>query len=139
MKEILKKTKEMVCGELKELSSRGRIGGMVEVETLYKLTDVLKDICEIEEMYDEGGYSQSYGYSQDDGYSQNGDYSRNDSGHSYRRQPRDSRGRYSRNNGGHSYGESKEELFEILGGMMDGASEKERDAYRRLREEMRGA
>ncbi len=26
-----------------------------------------------------------------------------------------------------------------FGGMMDGASEKERDAYRRLREEMRGA
>ena len=100
----MKRMCEIIEIELDKIAEKGLTSG--NLDTAYKLIDMMKDIKNVEywdtkgEYYDivkdemRGGYSESDGYSRDGGYSQARGYS-----HGGRR--RDSMGRYSRN----SYGD----------------------------------
>lgn len=121
------KLKDLLRRELEEYHGRDKLT-MSDLEIVNKLTDSIKNIDKIEMLEDDGG-----GYSRDDGM-------HHDGVHSYRRQRRDSMGRYSRDHGmnrdGYSYGGDKEELFEMLDEMMEGATEKERRAIMEFRDAM---
>lgn len=132
--------KEKLCRELEEYERKEKIS-MGDLETIHKLTDTIKNIGKISVLEEEGGYSEAGG-----GWEARGSYNRGGNmmpegtrgGSSYRRQRRDSRGRYSRD-GGYSYTDGMEELNELLDDMMEGATEKQRDAIHRFREAMRSA
>lgn len=94
MNRTLEKLCEMLEAKLKERSEKG-LNNTSDVDVIYKMVDILKDIKNIEywetkgEYYEAemgGGYSEAYG----------------DGGYSAARRRRDSRGRYSRD-GGSSY------------------------------------
>lgn len=100
----MKRMCEIIETELDKIAEKGLTSG--NLDTAYKLIDMMKDLKNVEywdtkgEYYDivkdemRGGYSESDGYSREGGYSQARGYS-----HGGRR--RDSMGRYSRN----SYGD----------------------------------
>lgn len=142
----MEELKEMLCSEIDEISERGQLG-VRDVEMLYKLTEILKNIDKIMPMDDysrEGGYSQRRRYSRDGGgggYSQGGDWeARGRYGHSYdeggnsyaNRGQHYVRGHYSRDDG-------KEEMLKKMEKMMHSASGEERETIRRAMEELRDA
>lgn len=120
------------------------IKSTADLDTVWKLVDVYKNLLKIDMLQNAGEYADEHGYSQDEGYSQRrkrdsmGRYSRNDgmsyeSGNSYRRDDR-RRDDYSRNgySGAHerymdmkqSYRssrspESKKEMLEAIDEFMD--------------------
>lgn len=110
MKNTYEDLREMVDKELREITKRGELDDM-SLEHTYKLVDIAKDICEIEEK--ESGYSErymGYPYMMEGGSSRAGRYSREGysrdgysrDGYSMR-QGRDSMGRYSRDYSNNSY------------------------------------
>lgn len=110
MKNTYEDLREMVDKELREITKRGEMDDM-SLEHTYKLVDIAKDICEIEEK--ESGYSErymGYPYMMEGGSSRAGRYSREGysrdgysrDGYSMR-QNRDSMGRYSRDYSNNSY------------------------------------
>lgn len=61
--------------ELADICKKGSIS-MTDLEAVYKMIDVVKDLHEIEKMESEsGGYSERRGYSRQGGYAMNGGYS----------------------------------------------------------------
>lgn len=78
------KMQEHICRELEKKAQNG-IKSTADLDTVWKLVDVYKNLLKIEMLQDAGEYADEHGYSQDDGYSQ--------------RRKRDSMGRYSRNDG----------------------------------------
>lgn len=123
--------KETLCADIDELAKKSKLTSS-DVETLYKLTDIVKNLDKIKMLEDEG-YSHggmwearidgAYGM----GNSYDGSYARN----------RDARGRYSsrgndgggrggnRGGGSYSYGDAKEDMLDQLEDMMNN-SENER-------------
>ena len=159
----LKELREMLEDEVKKIVKKGDIN-QSELETVYKVIDVIKDIDTIKAMEEAGGedgYSERYmrnsyggrgsgnyrdGGSSYDGSSYDG-YS--DEGSSYRR----GRSRYSRDGGnsgnyrdggqsmnyrdGYSGAEEKEQMVRKLEMMMEKAtSSKEREAIQRCIEQL---
>lgn len=138
--------KESLCKELDKIAEKRSMTAS-DLEVTHKLTDTLKNISKIE-MLEEGemdeGYSNApYRSSYDRGSSYarrgshyvNGHYSMDD-GNRY------SGRRYDMNDGyamrrGYSRADAKDEMMSALGGMMEDASEEERqileDAMRNLR------
>lgn len=92
-KELNKKLKEDIHALKEKISTEGIQSGS-NLEHLYKLVDIEKDLCEIEK----GGESMKeygrYGYNDYNDYGRN-DYGRDEYGRDeYGRRSRDSRGRY---------------------------------------------
>lgn len=126
----LEELKELLEKEVEKIARKGEIS-LAEVEAMYKVVDIIKDIGEIEEM--EGGEEEEYS---NRGYARRG-YSgrRSYGGGSYRR-GRDSNGRYvSREGGsyrsyrGYSMEEAKDEMMSRLEEAMNSATnERERQA-----------
>ena len=119
MERLYHNVKELLHKEISKIVEKGSLTPQ-ELENLYKAIDVLKDICEITSMEDDGGYSER-GYSMwgpnHDRYYDIHAY-RND-GNSYRR---NTMGRYSRT-------DAKEHMIDGLYSMMnDASSEAERGA-----------
>lgn len=153
--EDMKKLKDMLCRELEEFARRDSIESY-DLDTIHKLTDTIKNLDKIEMLEEDGGYSQARGmgnrggmrnysrdggqgggYSQDGGYSQGG-YSYEDSfgdndGYSQaRRGQHYVRGHYSRDDG-------RDHMVNQLEGMMGRVnSEQDREALRRMIEQMKG-
>jgi hypothetical protein len=139
--EHLNKIRKHLSEELKPYGEKGKIS-MGDLETLYKLTETIKNLYKIEmyEKYDdeEGGYSR-----EGDGYSRaryirDGDgRSYNDGGNSYaNRGEHYVRGHYSRDDGHgesrYSMADGKGNMTDRLREMMDDArNDKEREAIRR--------
>ncbi|MBO5130313.1 MAG: hypothetical protein J6B95_08230 [Oscillospiraceae bacterium] len=74
------KMQEMVCKEMEKKAERGSIPSQADLDTIWKLTDIYKNLLKIDMLQEAGEYSY-------DG----GDYSE--------RRRRDARGRYSRDGG----------------------------------------
>ena len=143
--------KDLLCAELEDYAEKGKKSGkmsMGDLESIHKLTDIVKNILKIDMLEEESGYSEDghymgegriYGTSYESGYSDRG-------GSSYARgrgryAKRDSMGRYSRdggmsydddmsyarggrmgNRGGYSRDEGKHYMMDRLGELMDEAS-----------------
>ena len=129
--EDMHKLKNMLRRELDEFARRDSIESY-DLETIHKITDTIKNIDKIE-MLEDGGYSGGrygwrYGYptvyedsyGDGDGYMQTG-------------RRRDNRGRYSRDDG-------RDHMVNQLENMMGRVStEQDREALRRMIDQMRGA
>ena len=119
--------KEKLCEELEEIARKPEMsaGGL---EAAHKLTDTIKNIDKIEMLEEDDGYSRAGNWEAD----MRGTYAR---GSSYRGRKRDSMGRYSRD--GRYSRHASPDMMDKLQTMMDNAStERERDAIRRLMNEM---
>ena len=122
--------KEKLCDELKEIANKPEMGAG-DLEIVHKLTDTIKNICKIDMLDEDGGYSR------DGDWEARGSYNR---GSSYRGRKRDSMGRYSRDGrmmrGGYRDGrmcsraEAKDEIMEKIEDMMDDADPKEKEILR---------
>ena len=119
--------KEKLCEELKEIARKGELGAG-DLEIVHKLTDTIKNLDKIEMLEEHGDYSRAGDWEAD----MRGTYAR---GSSYRGRKRDSMGRYSRD--GRYSRHASPDMMDKLQTMMDNAStERERDAIRRLMNEM---
>lgn len=119
--------KEKFEMELEELARKGELGAG-DLELAHKLTDTIKNIDKICALEDDDGYSRAGDWEAD----MRGTYAR---GSSYRGRKRDSMGRYSRD--GRYSRHASPDMMDKLQTMMDNAStERERDAIRRLMNEM---
>ena len=128
--------KEKLCDELKEIANKPEMGAG-DLEIVHKLTDTIKNICKIDMLDEDGGYSR------DGDWEARGSYNR---GSSYRGRKRDSMGRYSRDGrmmrGGYRDGrmysraEAKDEIMEKIEDMMDDADPKEKEILRRAMDQL---
>lgn len=135
--------KEMLCKEIEKVTVKNDITP-AEIEAIYKVVDIIKDIDTIsamEEYSEDDGYSQR-GYS-NRGYSRRGSYGYSED-NSYRR-GRDSRGRYTSRDGGsyrgsyrgYSRADAREDMMSRLEEAMESASsEHERQAIMRCMEKL---
>ena len=119
--------KEKLCDELEEIARKPEMSAG-DLEAAHKLTDTIKNIDKIEMLEEDDGYSRAGNWEAD----MRGTYAR---GSSYRGRKRDSMGRYSRD--GRYSRHASPDMMDKLQTMMDNAStEHERDAIRRLMNEM---
>lgn len=119
--------KEKLCEELEEIARKPEMSAG-DLEAAHKLTDTIKNIDKIEMLEEDDGYSRAGNWEAD----MRGTYAR---GSSYRGRKRDSMGRYSRE--GRYSRHASPDMMDKLQTMMDNAStERERDAIRRLMNEM---
>ena len=119
--------KEKLCEELEEIARKPEMSAG-DLEAAHKLTDTIKNIDKIEMLEEDDGYSRAGNWEAD----MRGTYAR---GSSYRGRKRDSMGRYSRD--GRYSRHASPDMMDKLQTMMDNAStERERDASRRLMNEM---
>lgn len=119
--------KEKLCEELEEIARKPEMSAG-DLEAAHKLTDTIKNIDKIAMLEEDGGYSRAGDWEAD----MRGTYAR---GSSYRGRKRDSMGRYSRD--GRYSRHASPDMIDKLQTMMDNAStERERDAIRRLMNEM---
>ena len=119
--------KEKLCEELEEIARKPEMSAG-DLEAPHKLTDTIKNIDKIAMLEEDGGYSRAGDWEAD----MRGTYAR---GSSYRGRKRDSMGRYSRD--GRYSRHASPDMMDKLQTMMDNAStERERDAIRRLMNEM---
>lgn len=119
--------KEKLCEELEEIARKPEMGAG-DLELIHKLTDTVKNIDKIVMLEEGDGYSRAGNWEAD----MRGTYAR---GSSYRGRKRDSMGRYSRD--GRYSRHASPDMMDKLQTMMDNAStERERDAIRRLMNEM---
>ena len=119
--------KEKLCEELEEIARKPEMSAG-DLEAAHKLTDTIKNIDKIEMLEEDDGYSRAGNWEAD----MRGTYAR---GSSYRGRKRDSMGRYSRD--GRYSRQASPDMMDKLQTMMDNAStERERDAIRRLMNEM---
>lgn len=131
-KSTMEDLREMMCDELDEIVKKDSLDN-TQLEQVYKLVDIIKDIDEINmNGMSESGYSQTgmmpiwnTGNSYRNGYANNGYANRN----------RDSMGRYSRT--GYSREGDNDHMIQKLERMMDEApTEREREAIRRCLDSM---
>ncbi len=120
--------KEKLCEELEEIARKPEMGAG-DLEIIHKLTDTIKNICKIDMLDEDGGYSRAGNWEAD----MRGTYGR---GSSYRGRKRDSMGRYSRTGRMYSRAEAKEELVDRIEDMMGGATEQEKMILRRAMDQL---
>lgn len=153
--EHLDKMIEFADSEFGSIAKNGKFRSREEIDSVYKLMDIVKDAMCIQDMEEGGGYDDaSYGYddrsmrggrrmpyrgSYDGGsYNDGGSYGRGRRGNVRR----DSMGRYSRDGGsyrrdGYSGADGKEEYLENLRGMLETApNEQTRQSLQRMIQQM---
>ena len=153
--------KDLLCAELEDYAEKGKTSGkmsMVDLDSIHKLTDTVKNILKIDMLESETGYSEDgayigegriYGTSYDDGMRRGGGYSYARGRGRYAK--RDSMGRYSRDDGymrrdgrgmrdSYSRDEGKAYMMEQLEDMMEDAEKPaEKEALRRCMEALKRA
>ena len=137
----LEELKEVVKRELEKFGKQGDIS-VSNLDKIHKLSDLYKNLCKIEMLEEEGGYSEGY---MDDGMMNGNSYAR---GRRYAK--RDSMGRYSRDDGysedddyserrmgrGYSRDEATDHLMRQLGNMMEDADPKQRETLKKWMREL---
>ena len=136
----LEELKEVVKRELEKFGKQGDIS-VSNLDKIHKLSDLYKNLCKIEMLEEDGGYSEGY---MDDGIMYGNSYAR---GRRYAK--RDSMGRYSRDGGysedddyserrgrGYSRDEATDHLMRQLGNMMEDADPKQRETLKKWMREL---
>ena len=131
---ILYSIEDKMMDELKRICAKPEMS-QSDLENVYKMVDIIKDVSTVEAMRD-AGYSQAnYRVSYDDPSMSYGRYSNRsyDDGYSERR-GRDAMGRYTSRDG---YSTHNESMIDMLKDKMHNtASEVERENYRRVIEQL---
>ena len=135
------KIRQMLMDELEKYEKKTDLS-MGSLEVIHKITDTIKNIDKIE-MLEEGGYSEDGGWEARGMYRDGVSY--NEGGSSYARRKRDSMGRYSRDGGYSEEGRGtrggmgrysrdggKDHMIEMAEELMENASGKEKETYRRI-------
>ena len=134
--------KEKLCDELEEIAHKPEMGAG-DLEIVHKLTDTIKNICKIDMLEEDGGYSQAGDWEMEG----RGSYNR---GSSYRRK-RDSMGRYSRDGMGYRDGrmmpnrmysraEAKDHMMdELEEAMAVATTDREKDIIKRAMDQLEKA
>lgn len=130
--EYIEKIKKMLCKELEEYASKGKLT-MSDLEAVHKLTDTVKNLDKISMLEDEDGYSEDRGGRARMPRYYDGGMSYDDDMYSERRgrgrnAKRDSMGRYSSDN--MSYDDAKDHMLNKLGSMMEDADPNEREVLK---------
>lgn len=147
----LEELKEVVKRELEKFGKQGDIS-VSSLDKIHKLSDLYKNLCKIEALESDEGYSEARGgrgrgrSSYDGGSSYDDDMMYSERRGRGRNAKRDSMGRYSSDGGsyeggssyrggssyerGYSRDESKDEMMSMLGEMMEDANPKEREALK---------
>lgn len=140
---------KLADAEMGSIEKNGKFRSREEIDSVYKLMDIVKDAYCIMDM-EEDGYSEYDGSSYRSGYSRN-NYGGMYDGNSYargrgRNARRDSMGRYSRDGGAYRGGsyrydgysrDGKEEYIENLRNMMDEAPDDQtRQSIQRMIQQM---
>lgn len=129
---VLYDIEDMLLDEMKSISKQEKLSSS-DVEDIYKMVDILKDIETFLAMKN-AGYSGTY-YGDYDMSMRGPRYSYDDM--SYAR-GRDSMGRFTSGRDGYSGHDNKEGLIEKLNMAMSNArTEEERDSYRRVMEQLK--
>ena len=137
----LEELKEVVKRELEKFGKQGDIS-VSNLDKIHKLSDLYKNLCKIEMLEEEGGYSEGY---MDDGMMHGNSYAR---GRRYAK--RDSMGRYSKDGGysenddyserrmgrGYSRDEATDHIMRQLGSMMEDADPKQRETLKKWMREL---
>ena len=137
----LEELKEVVKRELEKFGKQGDIS-VSSLDKIHKLSDLYKNLCKIEILEEEGGYSEGY---MDDGMMHGNSYAR---GRRYAK--RDSMGRYSKDGGysedddyserrmgrGYLRDEATDHLMRQLGNMMEDADPKQRETLKKWMREL---
>lgn len=136
----LEELKEVVKRELEKFGKQGDIS-VSNLDKIHKLSDLYKNLCKIEMLEEEGGYSEVY---MDGDMMHGNSYAR---GRRYAK--RDSMGRYSSDGGsyeggsyerggqgGYSRDEASDWMMRELGSMMDDADPKQREALKKCMREL---
>lgn len=139
MSKVMNKLCDKMEDELDQICKKDQLT-QVDVELIYKMIDIVKDISIIEAMKaeEENGWSRDYSREYSRGWEE--DYSNThpiyrDNNYSYRR-GRDSMGRYTSRDDGYS-GHGNEEMIANLKTMMNNArTEQERENYRKTIEDL---
>lgn len=135
------KIRQMLMDELEKYEKKTDLS-MGSLEVIHKITDTIKNIDKIE-MLEDGGYSEDGGWEARGMYRDGVSY--NEGGSSYARRKRDSMGRYSRDGGYSEDGRGnrngmgrysrdggKDHMIEMAEELMENASGKEKETYRRI-------
>lgn len=140
------KIKQMLMDELEKYEKKSDLS-IGSLEIIHKITDTIKNIDKIK-MLEDGGYSEDGGWEARGMYHDGISY--NEGGSSYARRKRDSMGRYSRDGeyseggnsyrggsrggrrGGYSRDGEKDHMIEMAEELMENASGKEKETYRRI-------
>ena len=131
--------KDKLCQELEEIARKPEMGAG-DLEIIHKLTDTIKNICKIDMLEEDGGYSR------DGDWEARGSYNR---GSSYRGRKRDSMGRYARDGRDDGYSgrmmpdriysraDAKEHMMDELEEAMNAATtDRERDIIKRAMDQL---
>lgn len=134
--------KKSFMQELEEYDEKARkMGGakfsMQDLDKIHKLTDTVKNICKIDMLSEDEGYSEA-----SDWMGEGRMYGQSYAGRYNAR--RDSRGRYSRADGmsdrgeySYNYNQGNEHLMKKIDSMLDSAeNERQREAIERFKKEM---
>ena len=139
--EYMHELKEKLCDELEEIARKPEMGAG-DLEIIHKLTDTIKNICKIDMLEEDGGYSR------DGDWEARGSYNR---GSSYRGRKRDSMGRYSRDGMGYRDGrmmpnrmysraEAKDHMMdELEEAMAVATTDREKDIIKRAMDQLEKA
>lgn len=126
---VLFDIQDMLEDELKKISKKDDITSS-DLDNVYKIVDIVKDISTIEAMKnaDQNGYSRDYSMDYGNSYTRDG-YSE--------RRGRDSMGRYTSRDSEYSRHGNKDRMIEDLKVMMQNArTEDERNSYRKAVEQL---
>ena len=131
----LEELKESIKRELEKFAKQGDVS-VGTLEKIHKLSDTYKNLCKIEALESDEGYSEARGGR--GGYYMHGSSYDDDMMYSERRgrgknAKRDSMGRYSSDSGydgGYSRHDAKDWMMSQLGEMMEDADPKEREALK---------
>lgn len=114
--EELYKVQDIVFKEMKTVTDNGKFRSREEIDNIYKLMDILKDIKCLEDEgyseYDMGFDGRSYRYDNDGSYRGRGRNAKRDSMGRYASENRYSGRRYSRDDGREDYKAQLEELMD---------------------------
>ena len=142
----LEELKETIKRELEKFAKQGDVS-VNTLEKIHKLSDTYKNLCKIEALESDEGYSEARGrmggtYMRGSSYDDDMMYSeRRGRG---RNAKRDSMGRYSSEGGSYErgasyddgYSRAKDDMMSMLGEMMEDASPKEREALKKCMREL---
>ena len=122
--------KYMLMDEVNEYERKGKLSSG-DLPTIHMLTDTIKNICKINMLDEEEGYSREGG-----NWNARGSY---EGGESYARRKRDRMGRYSREGSyrGYSRDSAKDYMMEQMEEMMREADPKDKEALRKCMDTMR--
>lgn len=133
----LEELKESIKRELEKFAKQSDVS-VGTLEKIHKLSDTYKNLCKIEALESEEGYSEARGGRTRYSYAMGGSSYDDDMMYSERRgrgrnAKRDSMGRYSSDGGyegGYSRHDAKDWMMSQLGEMMEDADPKEREALK---------